>query len=126
MESLDKLNRRKFPRITYPCLIVIRNGFDENNKSNTLLTHTENVGIGGVCITLKEDVKVFSSVDIELDLLDLENHICCCGKVVWSVQRKNDSNKIQLFDVGIEFADLANEDESRLGKIVERLEKNGK
>ena len=123
MEGPEKLNRRKFPRIKYPCLIVIRNGSDKDDNKNTILTHTDNVGIGGVCVTLKENVKVFSVVNIELDLLDLEDHINCIGKVVWSVQREDSTGaKSKFFDVGIEFESISNKEESRLGKIVKRLE----
>jgi len=68
-----------------------------------------------------------SAVNIELDLLDLENHICCNGKVVWSIKREDDDkNKPQFFNAGIEFRDIIEEDESRLRIIVERLDKNNK
>jgi len=121
------LEKRQFPRIKFHCMIVILNGSERDNKNNRLLTHTENVGIRGVCVTLKEDVKVLSAVNIELDLLDVENHICCNGKVVWSIKREDDDeNKPRFFNVGIEFSDITEEDKSRLGIIIERLDKNNK
>ena len=121
------LEKRQFPRIKFHCMIVIHNGSERDNKNNSLLTHTENVGIGGVCVTLKEDVKVLSAVNIELDLLDVENHICCNGKVVWSIkQEDDDENKPRFFNAGIEFSDITEEDKSRLGIIIECLNKNNK
>jgi len=106
---------------------VIRNedGNAIDKKNDAILTHTENVGIGGVCIVLKKDVRMFSSVDLEVDLLDLGDHICCKGKVVWNVQRQRGSEEKPLFfDVGVEFVDINPQDQTRLSKIVERLVKN--
>lgn len=124
MGQWEGLNRRKFPRVNYPCLVVIRNN-SENNKDNIILTHTDNVGIGGVCVVLKKDVKMFSEVELELDLLDLGEHICCNGKVVWNVQRQREADEKPLFfDIGIEFLNIAAEDKKRLERIVERLVKN--
>lgn len=125
MARWDGLNRRKFPRVIYPCLVVIQNG--EVQAKDIILTHTENIGIGGVCVILKTDLKMFSHVDLELDLLDLENHIRCQGKVVWNVQRKDDAKDKPLFyDIGIEFEDLDVKEQERLDRIVKRLVKNAK
>ncbi len=125
MARWDGLNRRKFPRVIYPCLVVIQNG--QVDDRDIILTHTENIGIGGVCVILKTDLKMFSHVDLELDLLDLENHIRCQGKVVWNVQRKDDAKDKPLFyDIGIEFEDLDTKEQERLDRIVKRLVKNAK
>ena len=120
MTQWSGLDRRKFPRVNYPCLVVIRHGAEE--KSDVILTHTENVGIGGVCVILKQDVRIFCPVELELDLLDLGNHIKCKGKVVWNVQRKTDVKKKPLFyDIGIEFDSLDKKEQQRLDEIVKRL-----
>ena len=122
MSKWDGLNRRKFPRVNYPCLVVIRNDSDDKD---VILTHTENVGIGGVCVILKKDVKMFSPVELELDLLDLGEHIKCKGKVVWNVQRKLDEkNKPLFYDIGVEFESLTDEENERMEDIVQRLVKN--
>ena len=124
MTQWEGLDRRKFPRYNYPCLVVIKNGVDQANE--VILTHTENIGIGGVCVTLKKEVKVFSSVDIELDLMDMGNHIKCKGKVVWNIRRNSDVGKKPLFyDIGIEFQDLDVKEHERLKEIVQRLSKSG-
>lgn len=125
MRAWEGLNRRQFPRIDYPCLVVVRHSSGEENKNDTILTHTNNVGIGGVCVALKQDVPKFSEVNIELDLLDLDEHIYCAGKVVWNVERKNgDKTKQPYFDVGIEFVDIKAKDLSRLKKVISRLNQN--
>ena len=123
MSKWDGLNRRKFPRVNYPCLVVIRN--DSKDNKDVILTHTENVGIGGVCVILKQDVKMFSPVELELDLLDLGEHIKCKGKVVWNVQRKSDEkNKPLFYDIGVEFESLSDDENQRMEDIVQRLVKN--
>ena len=123
MGDWEGLNRRKFPRANYPCLVVIRKK-SEDDKDDVILTHTDNIGVGGVCVVLKQSVKVFSQVELELDLLDLGEHICCNGKVVWNVQRQSEApEKPLFFDIGIEFLDLQEEDRKRLERIVERLVK---
>ena len=125
MGQWEGLNRRKFPRVSYPCLVVIRNNSDFDEKNNVILTHTDNVGVGGVCVVLKQNVKMFSEVELELDLLDFGEHICCTGKVVWNVQRKSEAEEKPLFyDIGIEFINIAEDDRSRLAGIVNRLVKN--
>ena len=123
MGEWEGLNRRKFPRVNYPCLVVIRNSGDD--QGNVILTHTDNVGVGGVCVVLKQNVKMFSEVELELDLLDLGEHICCNGKVVWNVQRQSEvPEKPLFFDIGVEFLNIASEDQKRLERIVERLVRN--
>ena len=125
MATWQGLNKRQFPRIKYPCLIVIRNDNDDDDKNNTVLTHTDNVGVGGVCVALKQAVKMFSVVEIELDLLDLGDHICCNGKVVWNVESgESEKASPHLFDVGIEFVDIKDDDQLRLRKVIERLARN--
>ena len=121
MSKWDGLNRRKFPRARYPCLVVLRNG---ENEREIILTHTENVGIGGICVILKQNIPVFSPVELEIDLLDLGKHVQCQGKIVWNVRRKVDAMKKPLFyDIGVEFQDISSEDLERLTEIVGKLVK---
>jgi Tfp pilus assembly protein PilZ len=95
-------------------------------EADVFLTHTENIGIGGVCVILKRGLKIFSSVALEVDLLDTEEHIKCDGRVVWSVRRRSDEKKKPLFyDIGIEFNALPQENQNRLNTIVQRLVKQG-
>lgn len=123
MAKWQGLNKRQFPRINYPCLIVIRNG--DEDKNDIVLAHTDNIGVGGVCVALKQSVKIFSVLEIELDLLDLGDHIRCKGKVAWNIEKESgDKKNPKIFDVGIEFIDIADEDQSRLQEVIDRLAKN--
>lgn len=123
MTSWDGSNRRKFPRVNYPCLITLRT---ESGKPEVLLTHTENIGIGGLCVTVNREIKMFLPVTLEIDLMDTENHVKCQGRVVWSIQRKStEKRKPLFFDTGIEFDTVNDNDRQRLDDIVKRLVKQG-
>jgi len=119
MSPWEGLNRRKFPRVSYPCLVTV---YKENQEMDSILTHTENIGIGGICIILKKNLKMFSPVNIEIDLLDMEDHIRGQGKVVWSVRRRSDAKKKPLFyDTGIEFVDFAERDTKRIENVLQKI-----
>jgi len=121
MSAWEGLDRRKFPRINYPCLIVI---YNSENAPETILTHTENIGVGGICVILKQNIEIFSSVRLEIDLLDMGEHLQCQGKVIWNVQRKRKSNEKSLFyDIGIEFEGIANKERQRLDTVIRRVVK---
>ncbi len=120
----DGRNRRKFPRISFPCLIKIR---DVHGKDDAMLSHTENLSVGGVRVILKKTVKLGSSLDIEIDLMDAGEHLRCRGKVVWSEQREGtEVFKPLFFDIGIEFVNVSDVDRKRLDVIVGHHLKQGK
>lgn len=124
MGKWDGLNRRQFPRVMYPCLVILRH---QGEDPEIILSHTENVGIGGLSVIIKKNIPIFSEVSVEIDLLDLAKHIKCDGKVVWSVKREYvNSKKPAFYDLGIEFEDLPVKDKKRLeaaiGDLVEKRE----
>ena len=123
MSDWQGLERRQFPRVNYPCLVTIRH--DVEGK-DAFLTHTENVGTGGVCVIFKESAKLFSEVDLEIDLLDMEKNIKGKGRVVWSVktQAKNQAKAV-VYDTGIEFSNISPEEQKRIRQVVMQLIKEG-
>ena len=115
----EGLDRRKFPRVMYPCLVKV---ISSAGTHDAILTHTENIGLGGLCITLKNEIKMFSAVDLEVDLLDLSEHIKPKGKVVWSVRRKSiEKVKPLFYDTGVEFTEISQRDHNRLRGNLQRL-----
>jgi len=59
MPEWGALDRRKFPRVNYPCLVVINNGSKKDKEF--ILTHTENIGIGGdLCYPQARCENIFS------------------------------------------------------------------
>jgi len=113
----DGINRRKFPRAAYKCLITIR----KRLTSKTISTETENIGAGGICIIIKEDLGLFQGVDVELFLDDNHPPIKSGGTVVWVVKKSGTKKGAYLYDTGIEFIDIRPEDRERISEIVEEI-----
>ena len=119
----EGMDRRKFPRVMYPCMVKI---VPADKSQSPILTHTENIGQGGVCITLKTEVKLFTPVDLEIDLLDIDEHIKPKGKVVWNVRRKAvEKVKPMFYDIGIEFSEISKKDHEHLQTNLQVLIDNG-
>lgn len=113
------INRRKFPRANYPCIISVK----RKDNPSTISAKTENIGIGGICVMLPADLGIFAPVEIELDLLDKQPLVNCDGAIVWIVAKKNEKDKI--YDTGIEFTNLKRKDATRINDIVEKILANG-
>jgi PilZ domain. len=112
------INRRKFPRASYKCLITIKRRL----AAKTISTHTENIGAGGICVMIKEDLGLFQGVDLELHLEDTRPPIKCGGTVVWVVKKSEAKQKgSYIYDTGIEFIDVRPEDRDRISEAVEEI-----
>lgn len=121
MKEWDGNNRRNFVRMKYPCLLVI----NKNTADRVaILTHTDNLSIGGVYTMVKDELQLNAQVSLEIDLMDMSEHICCGGEIVWVKMRQADSPfKPSFYDVGIRFVDIALEDTQRLEKLIDYLHK---
>ena len=113
----DGINRRKFPRAAYKCLITIK----KRLTSKTISTETENIGAGGICIIIKEDLGLFQGVDVELYLDDNRPPIKSGGTIVWVVKKSGSKKGFYLYDTGIEFIDVRPEDRERISEVVEEI-----
>ena len=112
------INRRKFPRANYKCLITIK----KRLTSKVISTQTENIGAGGICVIIKDDLGLFQGVDLELFLEDSKPQIKCGGTVVWVVKKSEPKQKgAYLYDTGIEFIDVRPEDRERITDVVEGI-----
>ncbi|MBF0570211.1 MAG: PilZ domain-containing protein [Candidatus Omnitrophica bacterium] len=118
----EGLNRRKFPRAMFPCPVkLVAAGAAADN---VFLTHTENISTGGICIILRKAMEKFTLLDVEIDLMDGQDHIICRGKVVWVVRRKaTDPVKPSFYDMGIEYVDIKDEGRKRIQDLVGHLGK---
>jgi len=111
------IDRRKFPRANYPCKIVLKK---KDAPSKPLSTNTENIGLGGICVMLPEDLGIFAPVEIQLDIMDGHPNIECDGTVAWIVPSKKEK-KNESYDTGLEFTNLKRKDEQRIYSIVQRV-----
>jgi c-di-GMP-binding flagellar brake protein YcgR len=119
----EGLNRRQFPRANFPCLIKI---FREGHADETILTHTENISIGGACVIMKNSIELFTPAAVEIDIMDGSETIACRARVVWAVRRKAiEERRPSCYDVGFEFLDIKEQDRSRVGQAVAHLVRFG-
>ena len=112
------INRRKFPRANYKCLITIKRRL----TAKTISTHTENIGAGGICVIIKEDLGLFQGVDLELFMEEGRPAIKSGGTVVWVVKKSEPKQKgSYVYDTGIEFIDIRPEDMDKISEAVEGI-----
>lgn len=112
------MNRRKFPRAKYSCSIFIK----KKDSSRAISTRTENIGAGGICVMLDEDLGLFQTVDLELRLDDNNPPIKSSATVVWVVKKHPEKKgDIYLYDTGVEFVNLTDAERERLLKIVNSI-----
>ncbi|MFH1791476.1 MAG: PilZ domain-containing protein [Candidatus Omnitrophota bacterium] len=117
----DGINRRKFPRANYACRIHIR----QKAVPQTIITQTENIGAGGICVMIERDLGLFQDVELELDLDDNMPAIKCLGTVVWVVKKRAAGDSGLAYDTGIEFAKISEKDITRILSVVEDILKKG-
>ncbi len=117
------INRRKFPRASYKCLLSIK----KRLNARTISTHTENIGAGGICVLIKEDLGLFQGVDLELFLGEKDPPVRCGGTIVWVVKKSESKQKgPTIYDTGIEFIDIRPEDRERITDTVEEILKTSR
>ncbi len=112
------IDRRKFPRAKYKCLISIK----RRQAPKVISTYTENIGAGGICVLIKDDLGLFQGVDLEIFLEDEASAVKCGGTIVWVVKKaESRSRGGTVYDTGVEFIDIRPDDQERITDIVEKL-----
>lgn len=131
--------RRRFPRINLRCRIVIR-----PPNEHIILSHTENIGRGGIRVIIKEELELLSLVGLEVfipkekeilfsqrvdgfeDYKGEEKIIKCEGRVVWVIDKNISEKGEVIFDTGIEFYKIDKKAQEIIGKLVDSLVKINK
>ena len=107
------LDQRAFPRISSRCDVMIR-----DHIGGTLKTKTQNLGGGGVCVILNQEIEKLSKVRLRLSLEQSLDPVECEGRVVWMVRSKEPSTGKTSFDTGIEFVNLKPGDQERIMAFI--------
>ncbi|MBU2265893.1 MAG: PilZ domain-containing protein, partial [Candidatus Omnitrophica bacterium] len=93
----DGLNRRRFVRVQYPFTVHIY-----LPDRPPISTYTEDVSEGGIKVTVRENIPLEVSVDLEIYLRS--EPIICKGKVTWVGERISQYLEgVKLYDTGFEF-----------------------
>lgn len=115
----EGINRRRFPRAKYKCIISVKS---KGEAPKLMTTYTENLGMGGICISLNESFDIFSNVEQELLLDDGGPPIRCGGSIVWVVKKTDPAHRNSVtYDTGIEFMNAKENDKRRISKIVDKI-----
>ena len=108
--------RRKFPRLKYPCKLKFSSAEDREGY----VVHTENISGGGFRVILQKKLAVNSPVEIEL-MIGKKN-IKAEGRIAWVLDIKSPgAEEANLFDTGVEFTQIPAEDKEFLSKLVEEF-----
>jgi len=109
------MDHRKFPRADFPCNIIIY----KKGQKEKISGRTENIGVGGICVILKDALDKLAVVDVVLYLEDGQPPVECEARVMWVVKSK------EVFDIGIEFISISKPDAARIERIVQACLKKG-
>ena len=113
----DSVDRRRFIRVEFPFTIHIY-----QSKQLAISAYTEDISEGGVKVTIKESLPVGAAVELEVYVH--EKPIVCKGKIIWLQQRaSNYFEDEKFFDTGIEFQQLAKNDQEVIGHHVQIIQK---
>lgn len=108
--------KREFPRAKFPCKIIIY-----LPKEHALVTHTENIARGGVRVIIEELLSSSSVVGVEI-FIKPSQPIKCKGRVIWQLQSANPLIQDSLlFDTGLEFMAIDEDDKKRLSEVLEEF-----
>ncbi|MGB2629675.1 MAG: PilZ domain-containing protein [Candidatus Omnitrophota bacterium] len=116
----EGINKRRFPRVNYKCLIRISK---DRQQEEVIDTYTENIGAGGICVTLDRGYDLFEKVSLEIHLGG-DEPVHCSGAIVWVV-KGHPVHKWEkpMYDTGIEFVDINENDRERISRLVDELMK---
>lgn len=109
------IDKRKFPRVNYKCLIkIVDHGSEELFEA-----YTENIGAGGICVVLGKEFDLFKTAEIELYVFDNEEALKCKGTIVWVIRRTLNDAGTYEYDIGIEFTEISEKDKNRIAVLVD-------
>ena len=108
------LNQRQFPRVNTRCDILIH-----HRLGGAIQACTQNLGIGGACVILKQELEKLSTVRLRLTLKSEAAPIACEGRIVWIVRSKEPSSGKVTFDTGIEFLNLKLDEQERITSFIQ-------
>ena len=111
----DGVEKRNFVRANFPCKIVIY-----TPSEHTLISHTEDIGAGGVRVIIEENLDIFSLVKLEIFLGGTQ--IICKGRIVWVVVKAGfEKSEVNIWDTGIEFYEITERDRKIVKSFVDTI-----
>ena len=107
------IEKRRFIRANFPCKIVI-----STPSQHVIVTHTENIGAGGIRVIIDEKLDISSMVGLDIHLSN--DLIKSKARIVWVVEAGDSSHDRPLrYDTGIEFYEINEDDRKIINNFVE-------
>lgn len=107
--------RRRFPRAAFVCKLSTI--FAE--RLLVFNTHTENIGEEGAAVIIDEKLHISTPVDVELYLSTHLSPLKCKGEISWVNALTPPDVGPQLYDTGIHFLGLGEQDRVELRGLVQ-------
>jgi c-di-GMP-binding flagellar brake protein YcgR len=107
------LDHRVFPRVSTQCDLAI-----SSRTGKAIKAKTENLGAGGACVILDQELEKLSRTHIRIVLEPGLPPIECEARVVWTVRSKEPASGKVSFDTGIEFLNLSSREQERIKTFV--------
>ena len=114
VELQERLEKRKFKRAFTDVSIQYR--LETMEESERKISHIRNIGGGGLCFR-NSLIPEESLLEIELKLPEIPSPIKASAKVVWT---KKEIEK-DLYNIGIAFENIAEEDRKNIIEYVEKI-----
>ena len=112
----DGVDRRRFRRAKYPCLITLRKN---TVPEQALLTHTEDISVLGMRVIIKQRIEIMTEVGLEIDLKDTLPSVFSRGKIRWVEElASKEKEKPSRYNTGIEFIAVKDQDKGRIQNII--------
>ena len=113
--SWNGKEKRRFVRAKFPCKIIVN-----TPEEYTIVSHTEDIGTGGIRVIIPDKLNISSIVGFEIFLKN--GGIKGKGRVVWVVNKGNSlfGDGI-VFDTGVEFIEISEEDRRVVDNFVESV-----
>jgi len=92
--------RRRYPRLDVYHLAKYR--LISQPESDLITAHIKDIGGGGVCLLLNEEIPVNSTIQIYINFPELTQPIPCIAKIAW-VKR---IDKLKKYKAGVEFLEI--------------------
>jgi len=109
--------RRKYPRLSAAVVEYAPVGKEELQE----MSFTRDVGAGGICIVVGEEIQKETILALKIYLPDNNNPIIAKGKVVWirrSSFLERRAGKKEYYDLGMEFVALDEKDREKIYHYV--------
>ena len=92
-------NKRKFPRANYPCSLTM---WSENGNSQVIMGYTANIGAGGLCVHITQELLIHSYVEVRIEFPSQTTPFKCKGKIAHCDKYVDPQGK-KFYAIGVEF-----------------------